>query len=321
MVPQMMRRQRLRWFCPSASRSSVNATIRWPGYPRVAQACRRFWSKCRFSAELGTCEFRGRSGALVRPCSVRSDASTAGPAVCIGPLYCTAGCLFRSMICTWSARKSARLTSSQVCILLQKQNGRPKFVAPSDQNIACWRQKLWVRNALLLRCSPCRPRHAKTSRQHRASVLFASSDDGAGAVHIAAFVSKRLMPYVKNVEKASVMTGFNGAVANKGCSAISFTLGATSYLFCSAHLEAHAQNVNARNEGWKKIESELCKKLSKCRAKPKATMASECFDRVVFMGDLNYRVAEEYEVVCEAIARKDLAYLLGLDQLHQVPSK
>ncbi len=47
-------------------------------------------------------------------------------------------------------------------------------------------------------------------------------------------------------------------------------------------------------------------------------MASECFDRVIFMGDLNYRVAEEYNVVCEAIARNDMAYLLGLDQLRQV---
>ncbi len=50
-------------------------------------------------------------------------------------------------------------------------------------------------------------------------------------------------------------------------------------------------------------------------------MASECFDRVVFMGDLNYRVAEEYGAVCEAIARNDMACLLGLDQLQQVMLK
>ena len=140
----------------------------------------------------------------------------------------------------------------------------------------------------------------------------------SGAVHIAAFVSKRLLPYVKSVETASVKTGFNGTVSNKGCCALSFTLGSTSFLFCSAHLEAHAHNVAARNDGWSRIESELCKRLSKCRGKPQATMVSECFDRVVFMGDLNYRVAEEYKVVCEAIARNDMAYLLGLDQLRQV---
>jgi hypothetical protein len=131
-------------------------------------------------------------------------------------------------------------------------------------------------------------------------------------------VSRRLLPYVKSVEKASVKTGFNGTVTNKGSCALSFTLGSTSFLFCSAHLEAHAHNVAARNEGWKRIESELFKKLSKCREKPHATMASECFDRVVFMGDLNYRVDQEYKVVCGAIARNDMAYLLGLDQLHQV---
>jgi len=137
-------------------------------------------------------------------------------------------------------------------------------------------------------------------------------------LHIAAFVAKRLLPYVKCVEHASVKTGFSGAVSNKGGCAISFNLGATSFLFCSAHLEAHTHNVSARNEGWKRIEFELRKKLLKCREKPEATMASECFDRVVFMGDLNYRVAEEYGAVCEAIARNDMSCLLGLDQLQQV---
>ncbi len=137
-------------------------------------------------------------------------------------------------------------------------------------------------------------------------------------MHIAAFVSRRLLPYVSAVETASVKTGFNGTVTNKGSSAIAFTLGSTSYLFCSAHLEAHTHNVAARNDGWKRIELELCKKLRQCRGQPTATMASQCFDRVVFMGDLNYRVAEDYKVVCEAIARDDMACLLRLDQLHQV---
>ena len=126
------------------------------------------------------------------------------------------------------------------------------------------------------------------------------------------------MPYIKNVEKASVITGFNGTIANKGCCAISFTLGATSFLFCSAHFDAHTHNLAARNECWRRIESELCKKLLKCREFPAATMVNECFDRVVFMGDLNYRVSEEYGVVCEAIGRKEIEYLLGLDQLRQV---
>ncbi len=188
-----------------------------------------------------------------------------------------------------------------------------------DQNIPCWRQKLWVRGTAAMFALSVFA--SEKNLQHRPSALFCIfSHASSGAVHIAVFISKRLLTYVKNVEKASVMTGFNGAVANKGCSAISFTLGATSYLFCSAHLEAHTHNVTARNEGWKKIEFELCKKLSKCKEKSRAMMASECFDRVVFMGDLNYRVAEEYEVVCEAIARKDMQYLLGLDQLRQVSS-
>jgi hypothetical protein len=175
--------------------------------------------------------------------------------------------------------------------------------------------------ALLLLHSRCRIFESNHLFSCTCPFLIPSFHVRSGAVHIAVFVTKRLLPYVKNIEKASVMTGFNGTVANKGCSAISFTLGATSFLFCSAHLEAHTHNVAARNEGWKRIESELCKKLLKCKEKAKATMASECFDRVVFMGDLNYRVAEEYQVVCEAIARKDMGFLLGLDQLKQVPKK
>jgi hypothetical protein len=127
------------------------------------------------------------------------------------------------------------------------------------------------------------------------------------------------LPYVNSVEKVSVKTGFNGTVTNKGCCAVALNLGTTSFLFCCAHLEAHAHNVAARNDGWKRIESELCKKLSKCKGKTlKGAIASDFFDRVVFMGDLNYRVAGEYKLVCEAIARNDMDGLLSLDQLHQV---
>ena len=217
------------------------------------------------------------------------------------------------------ARKSVRLTSSQVYILPRKKNGRQRFEEPSVPNFP------WLDLQQSVRLTSRRSVRSLIVKVESGCPLCSAFVGYSlfpfahvGATHIAIFAAKWLLPYIKNVEKASVITGFNGTIANKGCCAVSFTLGATSFLFCSAHFDAHTHNLAARNECWRRIESELCKKLLKCREFPAAAMVNECFDRVVFMGDLNYRVTEDYGVVCEAISRKDMEYLLGLDQLRQV---
>jgi phosphatidylinositol-bisphosphatase len=95
-----------------------------------------------------------------------------------------------------------------------------------------------------------------------------------------------------------VATGLANTLGNKGGVAISMCVGATKFVFADAHLAAHQNAVKRRNAEYDKLRRELPVLLAK---KEKGTGVSgggggdillleTCADRVVFMGDLNYRV-------------------------------
>ena len=98
-----------------------------------------------------------------------------------------------------------------------------------------------------------------------------------------------------------VATGIANTLGNKGGVGIRMKVGDTRLLFVSAHLAAHQNAVEERNEQFKKIELQLSRNFSML---PDNTIAESSKDiistgvlnytsvseRVFFMGDLNYRV-------------------------------
>lgn len=168
------------------------------------------------------------------------------------------------------------------------------------------------------------------------------------AIHIVVFVRARLFPYCHHIEHGAVATGIGSVMGNKGGVAIGFDIGATSLLFINAHFAAHQNAVAQRNDDYHKILSKLDFKaklrVSRAQAAAAANGAAnpavvaaaaaafsdagrdrerrreECvtsrFDRVWFMGDLNYRVGGNRRMVDALVARNMIEVMLANDQLN-----
>jgi endonuclease/exonuclease/phosphatase family metal-dependent hydrolase len=105
-----------------------------------------------------------------------------------------------------------------------------------------------------------------------------------------------------------VATGADGTYGNKGGCACSLKIDEkTSFLFISAHFEAHDRNVELRNENYAAILSSLQNVL---RCNPLSSH-HYCF----FVGDFNYRIESTYEEVKRLAQAGRYSELLALDQL------
>ena len=114
-----------------------------------------------------------------------------------------------------------------------------------------------------------------------------------GGCHLAVFVRRRLLPHVSHIRRGGVpLGGPCGGMTNKGGLAVSLQLGRTSVLFVCAHLAAHAGRLQARDTQFGDIDRRLPAALGLPSAAA-AVPASEAFDAVLWMGDLNYRVEME----------------------------
>ena len=139
-----------------------------------------------------------------------------------------------------------------------------------------------------------------------------------GAIHVMAFVRTSLFPYVHHIEHGAVATGIGDIVGNKGGVAIGFDIGSTSFLFINAHFAAHQGAVAQRNADYLKICTRLLFKAKVLLAHPQLTMVTDRFQRVWFMGDLNYRVGCANRAMVDALVKhKMVEVLLANDQLLQ----
>eukprot|EP00936_MAST-01D_sp_MAST-1D-sp1_P002038 g2038.t1 len=136
------------------------------------------------------------------------------------------------------------------------------------------------------------------------------------AIHMIVYVHSALVPLIDNIESSAVATGIGNALGNKGGIGISFRLGNTSILFLNCHLASGQREVEARNEDALKVNTELdLPHVDTGDIKETAELSTDRFDRVVWMGDMNYRVALERDEVDELLARNKLQDMLKADQL------
>ncbi|KAH0795192.1 Endonuclease/Exonuclease/phosphatase family protein [Histomonas meleagridis] len=123
--------------------------------------------------------------------------------------------------------------------------------------------------------------------------------DSMGGVYCCVLVRKGLNPPVKESSIQTKKLGANGMLANKAAVYFRMTIGETSFVIISCHLAPHDQNWEQRNTQWHEIIS--------------YEMNS---DYIIFMGDLNYRIALTYDEVLDKINANSLDELYEKDQLH-----
>lgn len=149
-----------------------------------------------------------------------------------------------------------------------------------------------------------------------------------GWIHLAVFVKQKLLPFCSGVHKGSISTGIGNVIGNKGGVAVAFAFENTTFLFINAHFAAHSNNIEARNNDFKRISCELfedkassSKSASDSGANESAPDKTEDYDAVVWMGDLNYRVEANRKAVDTLIEDGMLEVLLANDQLGREKGK
>jgi len=129
-----------------------------------------------------------------------------------------------------------------------------------------------------------------------------------GEIRISIFVKKTLRPHISSITSAIQTTGrLGGLSGNKGGLSVSFKVGNTRLAFFNAHLNAHTENLERRNQDTFAIFRGL--KGSIPNFEP--TQAHYCF----FFGDLNYRVTLEHKETLDIIEQRNWEGLLKHDQL------
>lgn len=77
------------------------------------------------------------------------------------------------------------------------------------------------------------------------------------ATHIVCFVHVAISNLISGDVSAAVATGMGNVMGNKGGVGIGFNIGRTSFLFVNAHLSAHQNAVQKRNEDFARINREM----------------------------------------------------------------
>eukprot|EP00494_Astrolonche_serrata_P030243 UN30510 len=99
------------------------------------------------------------------------------------------------------------------------------------------------------------------------------------------YVDRKYLPYIKDQCKAHVGVGLFGHAGNKGGAGIRFKIYDSTICFVSAHLAAHKNNVQGRNQDYAKILQQM-----EFHLKEEDPIGIMDHDVIFWLGDLNYRL-------------------------------
>ncbi|GJN07111.1 hypothetical protein PR202_ga24909 [Eleusine coracana subsp. coracana] len=131
------------------------------------------------------------------------------------------------------------------------------------------------------------------------------------------WVRRELVPHVGHVRFSCVGRGIMGCLGNKGCISVSMSLHQTSLCFVCSHLASGEKEGDELKRNSDVIEilkntqfRRLCKRSG--RRIPERILDH---DRVIWLGDLNYRIALTYSEAKKLVEANDWAALFERDQL------
>lgn len=136
-------------------------------------------------------------------------------------------------------------------------------------------------------------------------------------IFVTVWVRKELVQHVSHLRISNVGRGILGCLGNKGCISVSMSFHQTSFCFVCCHLASGEKEGDERRRNLDVIEiikntqfSRICK--SPCSWMPEKIMEH---DRVIWLGDLNYRIALSYSETRRLLEQYNLDTLLDKDQL------
>jgi hypothetical protein len=162
------------------------------------------------------------------------------------------------------------------------------------------------------------------------------------AIHIIVFAHKGIAHLVGDMSSGCIATGMGGTLGNKGAVALHMRLGPNTTFTCvNSHLSAHQNAVKQRNIEFNKVNKTMSSALSKrfrrsssfqgdplsesnkdfnCSRKKSLVPGIEqdlcdSADRIIFMGDMNYRIRGNRPAVDKLLALNMHDVMLSNDQL------
>ncbi|CAI0472589.1 unnamed protein product, partial [Linum tenue] len=135
-------------------------------------------------------------------------------------------------------------------------------------------------------------------------------------IFLCVWVRADLNEHISNLKVSCVCRGIMGYLGNKGSISISMTIYQTTFCFVCTHL------ASGEKEGDEvRRNSDVCEILKKTRFNNHSygdSLSPETIldhDNIVWLGDLNYRLATTHVETCELLERNDWEALLEKDQL------
>lgn len=143
-----------------------------------------------------------------------------------------------------------------------------------------------------------------------------------GPTRISLFAERTIASRISRSHVGSVSTGLlGGSIKNKGGVAVAIELDGTKFCFVSAHFQAHHGNCEKRNEDYRRISGALFHDLEwrneEEDAQPSRSSVHRRFDRLFWIGDLNYRLEGNRKVVESLIESRQMEVLRAIDQLNR----
>ncbi|XVF61669.1 hypothetical protein PTKIN_Ptkin08bG0149000 [Pterospermum kingtungense] len=137
-------------------------------------------------------------------------------------------------------------------------------------------------------------------------------------IFLSVWARKELVPYIAHLRVSSVGRGIMGRLGNKGCIAVSMSLHQTSFCFICSHLasgEKEGDELKRNADVTEILKGTQFPKI--CRnPTPRAPEKIIEHNRVIWLGDLNYRVALSYEKTRTLLDDNAWDTLLEKDQLN-----
>ncbi|MQL96846.1 hypothetical protein Taro_029525 [Colocasia esculenta] len=135
-------------------------------------------------------------------------------------------------------------------------------------------------------------------------------------IYLSIWVRRSLRRHIQNLKVSTVGVGVMGYIGNKGSISVSMSIYQTLFCFVCCHLtsgEKEGDEVR-RNADVQEIHRRTIFNTVPSISPPRTIQEHE---RIIWLGDLNYRVNLSYEKTRELISRKEWSKLVEMDQLTQ----
>ncbi|KAL2455975.1 DNAse I-like superfamily protein [Forsythia ovata] len=133
-------------------------------------------------------------------------------------------------------------------------------------------------------------------------------------IFITIWVRRSLRRHIQNLNVSTVGVGVMGYIGNKGSISVSMSIYQTLFCFVCTHLTSGEKDGDAVKRS--ADVHEICRR-SHFNSPSAIGLPKSIYDheRIIWLGDLNYRIDLSYEQTKELISKKDWSNLIKYDQL------